>query len=303
MRAVLIAGPTASGKSALAIRLAERLGGTIINADSMQVYRDLRVLTARPTPAEERRAPHRLFGDIDGAVNYSTGKWLAAAAAAIEASRRDGRLPILVGGTGLYFKALTQGLSDIPEVPQAVRDRVRSEAEGMPPQALHLRLAACDPETAAALRPSDPQRLLRALEVFEATGKPLLHFQARRRAPVLPLPTVAVFLVTDRRSLREQIDQRFDAMMQRGALDEASALAARRLSPSLPVMRAHGVPGLIAHLNGEITLSAAIERGKRDTRRYARRQLTFARHQLPEFAWVTLEAAEDTILRGLDHAF
>jgi tRNA dimethylallyltransferase len=301
MHAVLIAGPTASGKSALAIRLAQRLGGTVINADSMQVYRDLRVLTARPTAAEESLVPHRLFGDVDGAANYSVGQWLAAATAAIAAAQAAGSLPILVGGTGLYFKALTMGLSDIPAVPKAVRERIRAQTEGLTPQALHARLAACDPLTAAGLRPTDPQRLLRALEVFAATGTPLAHFQATRAPPVLPPSRcTAFFLAAERSALRRRIDARFDAMMRGGALDEVAALAARRLSPLLPVMRAHGVPGLLAYLNGGCGLDAAVAQGKRDTSRYVKRQFTFARSQLAAFAWVAPDGAAETILRAVD---
>ena len=181
-RALLIAGPTASGKSAAALELAARFGAEIVNADSMQVYRDLRVLTARPDPAETEIAPHHLFGEIDGAVNFSVGRWADAAKALLAETQG---LVIFVGGTGLYFKALTQGLSDMPAVPEDVRARIRAEAEGDPTPALHARLAAIDPETAARLRPSDRQRLLRALEIFAATGRPLIAFQNAREVPPL----------------------------------------------------------------------------------------------------------------------
>ena len=299
LSAILIAGPTASGKSALALGLAGRLGGVIINADSMQVYRDLRVLTARPSPIEEGLVPHRLFGSIDGAVNYSLGQWLKDATAAVEAARSAGQVPILVGGTGLYFKALTQGLSDIPSVPPEVRARVRGETAGMPPSVLHARLAARDPQTAARLRPTDPQRIVRALEVLEATGSPLALFQEVRGRPALALPCVGAFLAVDRKWLAARIDERFEAMMERGALGEVAALASRRLDPALPVMRAHGVPPLMAHLRGEIALDAAIARTKLDTRHYVKRQFTFARHQLPGFSWVAPQDAEEFILRAL----
>ncbi len=291
--AILIAGPTASGKSALALRLARAFDGVVINANSMQVYRDLRVLTARPATQDEADAPHRLFGHVDGAVNHSVGFWLADARAALAETRREGRLPIFVGGTGLYFKALTQGLSDIPPVPPEIRESVRARAEGVPVAALHAELARCDPATAARLRPSDPQRILRALEVFEATGKSLASFQTARTPPLLDAEdALALFLAPERTALAQRIDARFDAMLEAGALEEAAALRARGLNPALPIMRAHGVPHLIAHLNGEISLAEAARRGKLDTRKYAKRQFTFARHQLPSFRWITPEAAD-----------
>jgi tRNA dimethylallyltransferase len=292
--AFLIAGPTASGKSAVALRLAERLGGLVINADSMQLYRDLRVLTARPTPEDEARAPHRLFGVVDAAQNHSVGLWLADAGAALREARATGQTPIFVGGTGLYFKALTQGLSAIPAVAAAVRATLRAETATLAPAALHARLAACDPVMAARLRPTDPQRVLRALEVFVATGKSLASFQGARQPPLLDGATCrSIFLAPDRAALKARIEARFDAMLAAGALDEVAALAARNLDPALPAMRAHGVPHLIAALRGEMTLAAAADLGKRDTRRYAKRQFTFARHQLPDFVWRAPEAAAE----------
>jgi tRNA dimethylallyltransferase len=284
-RAVLIAGPTASGKSALALALAERFGGVVINADSMQVYRDLAIITARPTDEEMAQAPHRLYGTVDAAENFSVGRWMAAATAELATARAAGALPIVIGGTGLYFKALTRGLSDIPPVPAEIRARMRALGETLTPLELHQRLAAVDPATAARLRPSDPQRLLRALEVFEATGRPLLHWQqAGRTRPVLdPADCLAVFLSVDRATLRARIEERFDTMIASGAIAEVARLAARRLDPALPAMRAHGVPGLIAHLAGALSLDEAVARGKRDTKAYAKRQETWFRHQLPEF--------------------
>ena len=293
--ALLIAGPTASGKAGLAIKLAQRLGGVVINADSMQVYRDLRVLSARPTLAEEADVPHLIFGHVDGAVNYSVGLWLADVAAALAQARARGLLPVITGGTGMYFKALTQGLSEIPAVPLEVRAQVRAAGEGLVPQELHARLAACDPLMAGRLRPSDPQRILRALEVFAATGQSLAHFQGARSAPLLT-DFVGVFLVSDREALRARIDERFDAMLAEGALEEVRALAERGLDPALPVMRAHGVPALVAFLRGEISLEEAAAIGKADTRAYAKRQLTFARHQLPKLRWVEPEVAEAAVL-------
>lgn len=297
--AVLIAGPTASGKSALALRFATALRGMIINTDSMQVYRDLRVLTARPSPAEEAALPHRLFGHVDGAVNYSTGLWLADVKRALAEARSLGCLAIFVGGTGLYFKALTLGLSAIPDIPDEVRAEVRVRAENKPSAILHAELARRDPDTAARLRPSDPQRILRALEVLEATGKSLSSFQAERASPLLDMQNVlAVFLAPERQALKARIDARFEAMLESGALQEAAALGERRLDPALPVMRAHGVPHLLAHLDGAISLGEAARLAKRDTRTYARRQWTFARHQLPLFHWVSPEEAEALILRA-----
>ena len=288
--AILIAGPTASGKSALALHLAERLGGTIINADSMQVYRDLRILTARPSEAEEARVPHLLFGAVDGATNFSVGRYLAAAARALAQTRAAGRIPIFTGGTGLYFKALLQGLSDIPSVPAGVRAQVREENASLAPHELHAKVAASDPLTAARLRPSDPQRILRALEVFAATGRSLSSFQGARAKPLLDAKEcVCLFITPPRAALHAAIDRRFDAMLAAGALDEVDALRRRKLDPALPVMRAHGVPHLIAHLEGRISLEEAARLGKRDTRAYVKRQFTFARHQLPEFFWLAPE--------------
>ena len=297
---LLIAGPTASGKSALAIRLAEATGGVVVNADSMQVYRDLRVITARPTVEEEGQAPHCLFGHVDGAENYSVGRWVEDAKALLAELAQEGRLPIITGGTGMYFKALLRGLSDIPAVPDEVRARVRAEAEGLSAPQLHARLMSLDPATAAGLRPSDPQRILRALEVFEATGEPLVTFQTRPGIPLLdPQTTRGFFLAPEREVLKARIDARFVAMMEQGALPEVEALAARGLDSALPVMRAHGVPGLIDYLRGASTLEAAIERGQRDTRAYSKRQFTFVRHQLPEFEMVTPEAAWEAVRASL----
>ncbi len=299
-RAFLIAGPTASGKTALALDIAERVGGAVVNADSMQVYRDFRILTARPAPQEESRAPHLLFGHVDASVNYSVGRWLADFAATLADLDARGLTPVVVGGTGMYFKAALQGLSNIPAVPDAVRLAVRAAAQGKTPQQLYAELAACDPQTAIRLRPTDPQRLLRALEVFAATGKPLVAYQGPRNPPLLDASACRrVFLAPERIALYARIDQRYEKMIVDGALDEVEALRARRLDPTLPAMRAHGAPHLMEFLNGEISLSAAIARGQSDTRRYARRQFTFARHQLPEFEWRTPDAAFAHLCAGL----
>ena len=294
---ILIAGPTASGKSAIAIDLARALNGVVINADSMQVYVDLRALTARPSAAEERMVPHALFGHVDGAVNYSTGLWLDDADRALAAARVDARVAIVCGGTGLYFKALTQGLSAIPAVPDAVRARIRAEAHGQSAATLHVRLAALDPLTATGLRPSDPQRIMRALEVFAATGRPLASFQGQRSTPRIgPEASLRYFIAPEKPALHARISARFAVMLQDGALDEARVLAARRLDPALPVMRAHGAPHLIACARGEMSLADAAARACVDTWHYTRRQFTFGRNQLGDFANVAPGFAVERIL-------
>jgi tRNA dimethylallyltransferase len=298
-KVILIAGPTASGKSALALGLAGRSGGVIVNADSMQVYRDLRVLTARPTAAEEARAPHVLYGYVDAKENYSVGRWLGDAARVLGEAEAAGRLAIVVGGTGLYFKALMKGLSAIPPVPDEVRAKVRGETEAADTAALHARLAAADPLTAGKLRASDRQRILRALEVLAATGRPLAEWQEGGGNPLLPAGTPAVFLSVPREVLHARIDARFDAMLKAGALDEVRALANRGLDWRLPVMKAHGVPWLQRYLADDISLADAVQRGKGDTRRYAKRQETFFRHQLPGWKWIEPEAARDCLVNEL----
>jgi tRNA dimethylallyltransferase len=290
-RALLIAGPTASGKSALALALAQQTGATIVNADSMQVYADLRILTARPTPEEERLAPHLLFGEIDGAVNFSVGLYEARARTILASATAP---LIFVGGTGLYFRALTQGLSDMPDIPERVRAEVRASSEGRETRELHDELARVDPATAARLRPSDRQRLLRALEVFYAAGRSLTMYQNQRGAPTLgPGEWRGLFLAPDREELKRRIETRFSTMVANGALHEVARLAERGLDPALPVMRAHGAPHLMAHLQGVISLEEAAARGVRDTKAYAKRQFTWARHQLTDFVWTPPEAGEE----------
>jgi tRNA dimethylallyltransferase len=282
---VLIAGPTASGKSALALALAEQRGGTVINADSMQVYRDLRIITARPTPAEEARVPHRLYGHVDAAENYSVGRWLTAVGRALDETRAAGRMPILAGGTGLYFKALTQGLSNITPIPPDIRARVRKRMETEGVAALHAELVRRDPAT--QLKPGDRTRVARALEVLEATGRTLADWHREGLPPLIDASgAVKVFLAPERDELRRRIDARFDAMLAAGALDEVRVLMARNLDPLLPAMKAHGVPWLRRHLGGEISLDAAAAGGKADTRRYTKRQFTWFRHQMPDWSWV-----------------
>jgi tRNA dimethylallyltransferase len=291
-KAVLIAGPTASGKSALALELAQKARGIVINTDSMQVYRDLRIITARPTPGEEARVPHRLYGHVDAAVNFSAGAWVADAASALAEARAQNRLPIFVGGSGLYFKALTRGLSAVPPIPVEIRDGVRARLERDGVEALHAELATRDPVSAERLKPRDRTRIARALEVIEATGRALPDWHREGLPPLLPPGEFsALFLAPERDELYARIDARFGAMLQSGALEEVERLAGRNLDPLLPAMKAHGVPVLIRHLRGEITLAEAAEIGRADTRHYAKRQFTWFRHQLPEFEWVKPEAA------------
>jgi tRNA dimethylallyltransferase len=291
-KAVLIAGPTASGKSAFALELAQKTGGVIINADSMQVYRDLRVITARPTPEEAALIPHRLYGEVDAAVNFSAGHWVTDAALALAEARAQNQLPILVGGSGLYFKALTRGLSAVPPIPPELRESVRARLDRDGVEALHAELALRDPVTAARLKPRDRTRIARALEVVEATGRSLTDWHRDGLPPLLPPGAFsALFIAPDRDQLYARIDARFDAMLKAGALEEVGRLAARQLDPLLPAMKAHGVPTVVRHLKGEITLDEAAAIGRADTRHYAKRQFTWFRHQLPDFEWVRPEQA------------
>jgi tRNA dimethylallyltransferase len=287
-KAVLIAGPTASGKSALALELAQTHDAVIVNADSMQVYRDLRIITARPTPEEEARVPHRLYGHVDAAVNFSAGAWVTDAAAILAEARAQHRLPIFVGGSGLYFKALTRGLSAVPPIAPEVRDGVRARLERDGVEALHAELMQRDPASAERLKPRDRTRIARALEVVEATGRSLTDWHREGLPPLLPPGEFrALFLAPVRDELYARIDARFDVMLGAGALEEVAALAARNLDPLLPAMKAHGVPALVRHLKGEITREEAAVVGRADTRHYAKRQFTWFRHQLPEFEWAT----------------
>jgi tRNA dimethylallyltransferase len=277
--ALIVAGPTASGKSALALAIAELLGGTVINADSMQVYAGLEILTARPTPGEEAQVPHRLYGVRDPAEAASVAWWRQEALAAMAAARAEGRLPILCGGTGLYFAALTEGIAAIPPIPEPVRAEARDLLAAEGPVALHARLTAVDPGSAARLRPSDSQRLARAYEVWRATGRGIAAWQDAGDAAPAPWRFRAILLDPPRPTLRAAIAARWQAMLDHGALAEASAFAARRLDPALPAMRAHGVPELLAHLDGGMTLAAASERAILNTGQYTKRQATWFRHR------------------------
>lgn len=271
--ALIVAGPTASGKSALALALAEELGGTVINADAMQVYRELCVLTARPTPAEEARVPHRLYGVRPAAEAGSVAWWREAALREMAAAR----LPILCGGSGLYLAALAEGIAPIPDPGPAARAEARQRLAAEGPAALHAALAAVDPATAARLRPSDSQRLARAWEVWAGTGRGLAAWQAERGTPA-PYRFAALLLDPPRDALRAAIARRFAAMLEQGAVAEAQALLALGLDPALPAMRAHGVPELGAYLRGEITLAEAGRRAELVTGQYAKRQTTWFRH-------------------------
>ncbi|MFG1481108.1 tRNA (adenosine(37)-N6)-dimethylallyltransferase MiaA [Xanthobacter sp. V4C-4] len=298
--AVLIAGPTASGKSALALALAERTGGVVLNADSMQVYGDLAVLTARPSDADLRRAPHRLYGHVDADADYSVGHWRREAADALAATWSAGRLPILVGGTGLYFRALTQGLVEVAPIPEAVRAEVRGRAADTPTPRLHVLLAAVDPVAAARIGDQDRQRILRALEVEAATGRPLSAWQDAPQAPFLPPEScVRLVLEVDPEALRQRIDARFLAMLEAGALEEVRRLAARRLDPARTVLKAHGAPALTRHLAGELSLADAVAEGQGDTRRYAKRQRTFFRTQMADWPRAAPEAALEPLLAAV----
>ncbi|MFP4539106.1 MAG: tRNA (adenosine(37)-N6)-dimethylallyltransferase MiaA [Dichotomicrobium sp.] len=288
--AIVIAGPTASGKSAFALDMAERHGGMIVNADSMQVYEELNILTARPGPADTGRVPHRLYGFRSGAEPYSVGQWLEDAAEALAEARRSGHVPIVVGGTGLYFKALFEGLSPVPEIAQEIRAYWRDRAEQADAPALHAMLAARDPAAAAQLRPSDTQRILRALEVIDATGHSITAWQERAGTPLLDESRTRKFVVApERAALYRACDTRAERMIAAGAADEVAALLGQDLDPSLPVMRAIGVRPLTAYLRGEIDLPAALLRLQTETRRYAKRQLTWARRNMISWKWIIPE--------------
>jgi tRNA dimethylallyltransferase len=295
---ILIAGPTASGKSALGLALADKLGGVIVNADSMQVYRDLRVITARPTPAEEAAAPHVLYGHVDAAERYSVGAWRVDAAAALATADRDGRTAIVVGGTGLYFESLSKGLAAVPPIAPDIRAAVRARLEAQGSAALHAELAQVDPVTAQRLMPADRSRIARALEVVLATGRSLSDWHRDGMPPVLDADhAIKVFLDPERSALQRRIETRFAAMLATGALAEVAALAGRGLDPALPAMKAHGVPWLIRHLRGEIELEEAAAGGVRDTWRYTKRQATWFRNRMPDWTWSAPQAAQALILR------
>lgn len=292
-------GPTASGKSALALALAARLGGEIVNADSMQVYADLRVLTARPTPAEEAQAPHHLYGVVDAATRYSTGAWLRAAHARMADIAGRGRTPIVVGGTGLYFRALTHGLVEVPEPPANMRAAIEADFAAEGPEVQHAHLAALDPVAAAGISPRDAPRIMRALLVRLTTGISIVDWRRGTRPVLSRGAWVGVALTPEREALYGAIDARFTAMLQAGALEEARALAARGLDPALPAMKAHGMPWLAAHLRGEMALEEAAALAARDTRRYAKRQFTWLAHQAEDWPRLAETALEGRLAHVL----
>jgi tRNA dimethylallyltransferase len=276
--AVIVAGPTCSGKSALALGLAQALNGVVINTDSMQVYRELRIVTARPTVAEEAQAPHALYGIRPAAEAGSVAWWRATALAMMDEAREAGRLPILCGGTGLYFLSLTDGIAEIPPIPEEARAEARWLLAEQGPRGLHDALAKVDQATAARLRPQDSQRVARAWEVWRGTGRGLASWQSEGASPA-PWCFSAVLIDPPRDALRTAIAGRFAAMVEQGALDEVRALLALGLDPALPAMRAHGVPELAAHLRGEATLAETCRRAEIVTGQYTKRQATWFRHR------------------------
>ncbi|MDX8467532.1 tRNA (adenosine(37)-N6)-dimethylallyltransferase MiaA [Mesorhizobium sp. VK23B] len=283
--AILIAGPTASGKSALALDLAERQGGVIVNADSMQGYSVLDVLTARPSADETARVPHFLYGHVHPSTAYSTGAWLHDVTRLIEEGALSGRPAVFVGGTGLYFRALAEGISDMPDIPPSVRERWRYELKEQGAERLHRILMHEDSAVAMQLRPTDGQRIVRALEVLDASGRSILDWQAARGRPLIDRDSTRFLVIEpDRGDLVARIEARFDRMIDKGALDEVRQLMALDLAPNLPAMKAIGVRELQAALAGEMSFAEAIERAKIATRQYAKRQATWFRHQLgPEW--------------------
>jgi tRNA dimethylallyltransferase len=278
----LIGGPTGSGKSALALRLAVEHGGEIVNADSMQVHRDLRVLTARPTEAEEAQAPHHLFGVVDAAETWSVGRWLAAAKVVLAEIAARGRPAIVVGGTGLYFRALTQGLADIPAIPAEARAESKAMLARVGEVEFRERLTAVDPAAVQRIAAGDGQRLTRAWEVYVATGRSLSSWHAET-APPDDTSWRRLVLDPDRATLNERLDARLTRMVEKGALDEVGRLVSRDLPSAAPAMKALGVAPFSAHLRGEITLDDALTLAQRDTRRYAKRQATWFRHQATDW--------------------
>jgi tRNA dimethylallyltransferase len=282
--AVLIAGPTASGKSRQALELAEEIGGVVINADSMQVYREAPILTAQPSNADRARVPHLLYGHVSVREVYSVGRWREDAIRALGEARAMNRVPIFVGGTGMYFMALTEGLSHIPATPDDVRDAARALLDDIGVAALHTRLTMRDPLTASKLRPSDPQRVLRAYEVFESTGRPLAQWQEAPGEPVLKDAHLAAFVLDPpREQRRARIAERFENMLGTGGLEEARALEG--LDPGLPAAKLLGLRPLQALASGSLTRAEALDGAVTATRQFAKRQMTWFRHRMPHYIW------------------
>lgn len=313
IRAILIAGPTASGKSALALALARRFDGVVVNADASQVYRDLRILSARPSARDEAAVPHRLYGHVDAAEAYGVGRHLEGVHRVINRLSGDFEptyqqddetfpavraFPIFVGGTGLYLEALTNGLASVPAIPDEVRARWRDFGEA---SALHAELTRRDPSMAARLRPTDTQRLIRALEVIDATGRSLAAWQAQAsRGPLEAEDTLLIALSPERAWLRERIALRLDAMAADGAVAEAARLDARGLDPALPAMKALGVRPFAAHARGEMSLDEALERTRLDTGRYAKRQSTWFRNRMADWIQVRPDEALETAVAEIE---
>ena len=283
MDAILIAGPTASGKSALALDLARAHDGEVINADSMQVYDTLKILTARPDAVEMGGVPHHLYGAVPAGRAFSTGEWLRAVAPVLADIRARGRVPVFAGGTGLYFKALTDGLSEMPEVPPEIRAKWRCRLAEDGPWALHAKLGSRDPDMADQLSASDGQRIVRALEIIDATGRSLASFQGGAgNGLVDPQRTRKLIVEPDRAVLHDRINRRFAAMFDEGAIEEVEALLNLGLSADMPVMKAIGVPQIAALLRGELTRDEVISQASAATRQYAKRQMTWFRNQMDD---------------------
>lgn len=291
-RTIFIAGPTASGKSAAALALAEKTGGEIVNADAMQVYRDLRLLTARPTEADEARAPHHLYGVLDGAELFSAGRWARAAADVIADIHQRGRAAIVAGGTGLYFRALEEGLSPIPETPPEIRAIAAARRAALGPEAFHAEVAARD-AAMAHLPAGDAQRLIRAWEVFEATGRPLSYFQSLPRQPLIEKAVEKIVIAPPRAVLYAHCDTRAAAMIGAGAIEEVRAMLARDFDASLPVMKALGVPEITAMLHGKKDRDETLAALQQNTRRFAKRQMTWFRNQACD--WPCVETAPEAV--------
>ncbi|HYL32276.1 MAG TPA: tRNA (adenosine(37)-N6)-dimethylallyltransferase MiaA [Stellaceae bacterium] len=278
---IIVAGPTASGKSGLALELAQAFDGVVINADSMQVYGELRVLTARPDADAEKRAPHRLYGILRASDVCSAARWRDLALNEIEAARAAGKVAIVAGGTGLYLRTLLQGIAPVPDIPEAVRESVRALHRRLGPERFHAALAERDPVMAKRLSPGDTQRVIRAREVLEASGTSLAEWQQRTDGTAaLAHPAATIVLEPPRAELYARCNARFIGMVRQGALDEVRALLDLKLDPGLPAMKALGVPELAQHLTGELSLDAAVSLAQQSTRRYAKRQTTWFRHQI-----------------------